>query len=195
MLFINGKPLSLRNMSKFNHPNDGTRSLFGSVLVVEVIEAIRDWRDATSSAGVLIGAVALCYYVKLRQTSDADFLFPLAEDIPAEVPGFKRASATTFVHQKTLIQIDVLVASAIGLTSELADAIVSAAIEVDGFKVGSREGLIAMKLGRFKLRDQADIAGLLQLGPVDLRPFPLDERQRRNFETVVIAAEKENVRE
>ena len=123
------------------------------------------------------------------------FFFPLAEDIPAEVPGFKQGTATTFVHQKTLIQIDVLVASAIGLTSELAHAIVSAAIEVDGFKVGSRQGLIAMKLGRFKLQDQADIAGLQQLGPVDLRPFALDERQRQNFENVVIAANRENVRE
>ena len=67
--------MSLRNLSKFNQPNDGTRSLFGSILVVELIEAIRDWRDATSSAGVLIGAVALSYYAKPRQTSDADFLF------------------------------------------------------------------------------------------------------------------------
>ena len=111
------------------------------------------------------------------------------------MPEFERATASTFVHQKTLIQFNVLIASAIGLTSDLANAVVSTAIEVDGFKVGSREGLIAMKLDRFKLQDQADIAGLLQLGSVDLRLFPLNERQRRNFESVVIAAKKENVRE
>lgn len=116
------------------------------------------WRDAPSNAGVLIGAVALRYHVKPRQTSDADLLFALAEDIRAEAPGFERTTATTFVRQRTLIQINVLIASIIGLTTQLADAIVSAAIEVDGFKVGSREGLIAMKLDRFKLQDQADTA-------------------------------------
>ena len=129
---------------------------------VEVVEAIRGSRNATSSDGVLVGASALWHHVKPRQTSGADFFFRSAEKIPAEVPGFERTMATTFVHQKMLIKIDVSIASAIGLTPELADAIVPVAIEVDSYAVGSREGLIAMKLGRFKLQDQADIAGLLQ---------------------------------
>lgn len=72
------------------------------------------------------------------------------------------------------------------LTRSLEDALVKkiteTSIEIDGFQVASREGLIASKLDRFRLQDRADISALLQLGPVDLSDFPLNEKQQKNLE-------------
>lgn len=65
---------------------------------------------------------------------------------------------------------------------ELAKKIIQTAKKQGNVYVASREGLIASKLERFKFQDRADINALLQLGPVDLSEFPLDEVRKKNFQ-------------
>ena len=143
---------------------------------------MKDWLKYSSNIGVLIGGLALSYYVKPRQTSDGDFLFLTVEDIPLSVTGFKRTRQSAFIHLETHVEIEVLTPIVINMTVELAKHISETAIEKDGFKIASREGLIAAKLGRFKLQDRADISALLSIGPVDLSVFPLNNKQLRNLE-------------
>jgi hypothetical protein len=71
--------------------NDGTRSLIESIMMPEVITALRNWAKAKAPS-VLIGALALSYYVKPRFTQDIDFLFAKDADVPDSVPGFTRSS-------------------------------------------------------------------------------------------------------
>ena len=101
--------MKLRNIAKCNHPNDGTRSLLESVLANEVVDALSDWKNNTdTSKYVLIGGLALSYWVKPRTTSDVDILFLSKADIPMYVDGFKRTRPGAFIHLKTHVEIEVL---------------------------------------------------------------------------------------
>ena len=61
----------LRDMSRGRDPN---RTLVESILVPELITALRDW-EINAGGGVLIGGIALSFYVPPRATQDLDFLF------------------------------------------------------------------------------------------------------------------------
>ena len=179
----------LRDLFKTNSHNDGSRSLLESILSNEVSQAIIDWKNFANKHGVLIGGLALSYYVKPRFTSDGDFLYLASLDIPTEVEKFKRTRPGAFLHKATHVEIEVLTPKSINMSDELARKIVETAIERDGFKIASRAGLIAAKLGRFKLQDRADISGLLQLGSVDLSDFPLTTTQQQNLEIALSETE------
>lgn len=171
----------LRDLQLTCEPNAGARTLLESILSNEVARAIQDWREYAGYQGVLIGGLALSYYVKPRFTSDGDFLYLAPSDIPNSVEKFKRTRNGAFQHNTTHVEIEVLTPSSINMCDELAMKIFNTAAEQGGFKIASREGLIAAKLGRFKLQDRADISSLLQLGPVDLDDFPLTDAQRENL--------------
>jgi hypothetical protein len=181
----------LRELFKCNTANDGSRSLVESILVPEVAKAIHDWKRSAGKIGVLIGGLALSFYVKPRHTTDGDFLFLAADDIPSQVPGFKRTRPGAFLHKETHVEIEVLVPQAINMTKELAQKIADTAVEKDGYKIASREGLVAAKLQRFKLQDRADINALLLLGPIDLSRFPLSDKQLANLSTALETIEGE----
>jgi hypothetical protein len=101
--------MKLRDLVKCNTSNDGTRTLLESILVPEVAKAFKDWNSNTKDLKcVLIGRVALSYYVKPRTTTDADVLFLSSEDILSEVLGFKRHHNGAFQHNVTHVEIEVL---------------------------------------------------------------------------------------
>lgn len=179
----------LRELSKCNAANDGTRSLFESILVPEVMKAMIDWKKQSKHIGVLIGGLALSYYVKPRQTNDGDFLYLLRSDIPTEVPGFKRTRPGAYLHKETHVEIEVLIPKAINVSNALATKVVATSVEKDGFRIASRAGLIAIKLGRFSLQDRADISALFKLGALDLSEYPLDEKETANLKTALAEVE------
>jgi hypothetical protein len=167
---------------KCNTHNLGDRTLFESILVPEVAKALKDWGKQTSNKGVLIGGLALSYYIKPRTTTDGDFLFLHAEDIPTEVPGFKRNRKGAFEHRETGVEVEVLTPASINMSPELAKQIIDGAITHGPFRVASKEGLIAAKLGRFSMRDRGDIDEMLQLGEVHMSKFSLSEKEQMNLE-------------
>jgi hypothetical protein len=57
----------MRKIGKMNRPNDGTRTLFESVMSPEIIAALKDWVKA-NAGGILIGGLAISHYVKPRMT-------------------------------------------------------------------------------------------------------------------------------
>ena len=64
----------MRNLFNCNFVNNGKRTLIESILVPEVAKAILDWQNEVPNVGVLIGGLALSYYVKPRSTIDGVFL-------------------------------------------------------------------------------------------------------------------------
>lgn len=174
--------MRLRDLLGCNFVNDGKRSLAESILVPEVAKAIADWQKAVPNIGVLIGGLALSYYIKPRSTIDGVFLFVSDAEIPIEIPGFKRSRPGAFLHKVTHVEIEVLTPEKINMPKALAEKIVSTAVQHNGVKVASREGLIVSKLLRFKLQDRTDISELLKLGPVDLSSFPMTQKQKENFQ-------------
>jgi hypothetical protein len=178
--------MKLRDLMKANFPNDGTRSLLESIMIPEVEAAFKDWKKNSSDLKfVLIGGIALSYYVKPRSTTDADLLFLTPEDIPATVNGFKRTRPGAFQHNQTHVEVEVLTPTAINMSQEIAQAIFDNSKSTDGIKVASPAGLIVSKLGRFNLQDKADIGALYELGPVDLSPYPIPKEWEAKYQTLV----------
>lgn len=178
--------MKLRDLSKANYQNDGTRSLLESIMIPEVDKAFRDWcAENKDTKFVLLGGVALSFYVKPRNTTDADLLFLFPEDIPLYVEKFKRHRPGAFLHKQTNIEIEVLTPASINLPQEVAQAIFDTAKIENGIRIASPSGLVASKLGRFKLQDQADIDALLDFGGIDLAPFPLPPEWLEKFNSLV----------
>lgn len=180
--------MKLRNLLNCNYPNDGTRTLFESILVPEVEKAFKDWKKHASDAKcVLIGGCALGYYIKPRVTTDSDLLFMTANEIPLFVETFKRIRPGAFMHKETNVEIEVLVPESINMPVEIAQAIYDHAKIEDGIRIASPSGLVASKLSRFKLQDQADIQALHELGNIDLSPYPLPQSWIEKYDNLVKA--------
>ena len=178
--------MKLRDLLKCNTVNNGTRSLLESILVPEVAKAFKDWNHNTKDLKcVLIGGVALSYYVKPRTTTDAVVLFLSTEDIPVEVIGFKRHCKGAFQHNVTHVEIEVLTPQSINMSEQLAKEIYDNAKVIGGVRVATQSGLIASKLGRFKLQDQADIEELWKLGDVDMSVYTMSDEWKDKLDKLV----------
>lgn len=171
----------------FNRDNkDLSRPLLESIIVPEVTSALKKWIGLSDIPGILIGGLALSFYAKPRYTADIDVLFLSDRDIPDQIPGFKKIRSHSFQHNDTHVEVEVLSPSFLGLPEELVKKVTETAIESGGMKVASPSGLVALKLFRDSLKDDADIQDLLLTGKVDLQPFTpwLNQQQIERFENI-----------
>lgn len=171
----------LRDISKMRTANDGTRTLFESVMIPDIIPALRDWSQA-QAGGVLIGALALSYYARPRMTQDVDFLLLSNEHVPRSVSGFTRSGHDAFEHEGTKVKIDLITTKVAHIAPEIIHQVFYSAVESDGIKIASASGLVALKLHRLSMLDKADIIALVKTGRVELRGFSLADEKRRAYE-------------
>lgn len=173
-------------IEKLLRVNDGTRTLFESVMVPEVAAALKDFhRAGGTNKAVLIGGLAVSFYGLPRTTMDVDFMFLSPSDVPNEVQGFKKIRAHAFQHNQTHVEIEVLDPSYLGLPQDLVQAVFDTAVTMDGMKVASKSGIIALKLFRMKRYDQGDVEQLAALGDIDLTPFHLSQDKIDVYNRVV----------
>jgi len=166
----------------YHYNIDGRRTLTESVMSPHVLKALNDWSRAGVQNCVLIGGLALSYHGKARYTEDGDFLFLSPGDFPDEVRGFKRTRPHCFRHNDTHVEIEILDPEFLKMDPVQAKKIFDTAIESDGLKVASREGLVVSKLGRFNRRDQGDIEHLVELpGSVDFGDWSLTDDQKKKL--------------
>jgi hypothetical protein len=200
------KPIEItgiRNLAKMRHINDSehTRTLFESVMMPEVVMALQDWIRG-GAHGVLIGGTALSYHVRPRFTQNLDVLFLQSSDIPALISGFKRTRPSAFQHNKTHVEVEVVSASkptsgsfwgrapeGTNLPPEIANFVYQTAIPSNGLKVASESGIVAMKLFRLSLQDQADIVALIKTGRVNLDQVMRPADKRTAFDQLVSDAQ------
>jgi hypothetical protein len=182
--------MKYRDLIKMQGPNDGSRTLFESVMSTEVIAALENWKKANVN-GVLIGGLALSYYVKPRSTQDIDVLMLSDADIPKNVFGFKRTRKHAFQDNVTHVEVEIVTPEYVKMPIELAKQIFDTAVEENGFKIASAGGLIAAKLGRFNIRDRGDIVDLIKCCDPDISNFLLTKDQKKKYKQCVKDAEKE----
>lgn len=169
-------------VDKCHTVNNGTRLLTESVIVPEVLMALKDWIKQADHSYVLIGGLALSYHSVPRYTQDVDVLYPNKFSIPVDVVGFKQHRGGAFQHNKTHVEIEVVSPESFTtITPNLVQAVMSTSITVQGVRIASREGLIALKAeakrtGAKHAQDVADIMHLLEIGPIDITPFPLSNQ-------------------
>ena len=177
--------MKIRDIIKMQNCNDGTRSLFESIMAVEVIQAFKDWTK-THNEGVLIGGLALSYYASPRFTQDIDFLILSKNEIPVQVKGFTRIRDHTFQHNKTHVLVDLITPAHKNIPEHIARKVIETAIEKNGIKIASTDGIIAIKLFRLAMRDKADIISLIKTGHVgNLSEFNLPPEKIKEFHELV----------
>lgn len=174
----------IRNISKMNYHNDGTRTLFESVIYPEIILALKDWKENSIKNCVLIGGLALSHYVKPRTTIDIDMLFSKDEDIPNRVLNFKRNRIHAFEHNKTQVEVELLTPDFIKIPLNVIQSIFSTSITSDGIRIASPSGLVSSKLFRFNRQDQADIEQLIKYCDIDLLSFNLSQIEIDKFDSI-----------
>lgn len=176
--------MKIRDLIKTNIINDGSRTLFESILVPEVGLALSDWKKYCNK-GVLIGGSAVGYYCKPRSTTDIDLLFLTQEDIPKQVEGFKRIRTGSFQHNKTHVEVEVVSFNSFNTVSQLlVKQVIDSSIESNGIKVASQSGLVALKLCRMSRYDYGDIWSLIETGKVDITHFDISDEQISKFNQI-----------
>ena len=178
---FNKKKYKPRNIGKMVSVNDGTRSLEESIMSYEVICALKDLIKYNKNECVLIGGVALSYYIKPRFTQDVDILILNESDMPNIILNFENCKNNTFKHNKTLCIVDFFLSETINIEKHIVKAVFDTARFVDGIKVASPSGLVALKLRRFNPRDRADIYELYKYETIDLLPFHLSNELMKKF--------------
>ncbi len=195
------KLFGLRPLRDMRVYSSRVTSLEHVALVPEVQHTLLAWVKAKTGShapGVLIGGLALSFYVKPRETTDVDLLFLSPADVPGprEVPGFRRHRPSAFQENQTHIEVEVTtVASFNGnLPPAVAQKVFATAVNHSGMKVASLEGLLALKLcssfsteKRRFLTDCGDIENLLNSVPTppDLKEWPLEPRHFERYEKII----------
>lgn len=155
----------------YSNKHQGPLSVFESVVVPEITAAIRDWIGSADVPGVLIGGLAVSFYARPRSTMNVEVLYVTDEQIPDSIPGFKRIRSHTFQHNETHVEVEVLSSNFLGVSKGLVQEVVKNAVESNGMKIASNSGLVALKLHRGGLTDQADIEQLILSGDINLNPY------------------------
>lgn len=179
----------MRNLYKFKWLNDGIRTLNESIVYPEVEQTLNDWKkySNTKETSVLVGGVALSFYLKPRPTEDLDLIFLSVDDIPDDIYGFKRSREHSFRHIITHVEVKVLDPDFLNKDIELFKIVFNNSILSDDIRVASPKCLIVLKLNRYIERDIADIADLIKYckyNDIDLNfdQYPLTEREFNNLQ-------------
>jgi hypothetical protein len=177
--------MKMRDLIKMTSKNDGSRTLFESTMIPEIIKVLQDWTKENINC-VLIGGLALSHHSVPRMTIDVDFLFFSENDIPDNVKGFKRIRPDAFQHNKTHVEIELLSGEFLKISPLVVKKTFETAISSNGLKIASASCLVALKLYRLSMQDKADIISLLKTGNVsDLTEFNLPDNMMDNFHKLV----------
>ena len=176
---------SKRVVRSWYHNNDGTRTLFESIVDPDVELAIKQWKKSAGDTGVLIGGLALSYHAKPRQTMDIDVLYLNQKQIPDKVDGFKRIRDHAYLNLDTHVEIEILDANFLNINAGLVQTVIDNAVNTGGMPVADAGGLIALKLQRGNRRDLGDIETLIPCQP-NIEPYReyLTDVQIETFEQI-----------
>lgn len=179
-----------RSRLKRKWKNDGFRTLNESIIHKEIIQALDDWKKYNNSDCVLVGGVALSYYLVPRLTEDLDLIFMTENDIPTTVVGFKKIREHSFLHLKTHVEIEVLTPEYLNKSIKMFKTTFEESIESDGIKVANPRALIALKLNRFKSQDKTDIENLLNYCKennmsLDMTNYDLNKNEVNNLNSLL----------
>ena len=124
------------NRKKSKWKNDGIRSIYESIIPKDVIVALDDWKSSNTSNCVLIGGIALSYYIKPRYTEDINLIFLTDEDIPLSVYKFRRNRKHSYEHIKTGVEVELITPEYINKDNSLFKNVFETSIESDGINFG-----------------------------------------------------------
>jgi hypothetical protein len=181
---------AMRNVSKMRTVNDGTRSLFESVMLPEIVIALREWNSAAPEC-VLIGSLGLSYYVKPRMTQNIDVLMLSDSCIPDQVAGFRKMHPHAFRHDETNVGVNIVTPEHVAINPAIIQRVFATAVENDNIKIANPSGLVALKLFQNSIQAIADMVQLINTTKVDITGFELPPVGNERFLEASRIAERE----
>jgi hypothetical protein len=167
-----------------NSINNSVKTLFKSIVVTDIIQALIDWNNNFHGNWILIDSVAVGYHIKPKVTKEIDILFSSRQDIPCKVTGFKRTRLCAFQH--TITQIEVITSEFIkNLPNDVVQKVSETAIVSNNIKIASPSGLVTLKLHRMNRFDEDDICDLIKTGKVDLIGWPISPDKLEIYYNIV----------
>jgi len=175
--------------SKTKWKNDGFRSLYESIGNTSIINCLKDLQKHDNSNNVLIGGLAVSYYLRPRETDDVDLLFLSENELPSYIIDFKKIRPHAFKHLNTHVEVEVLTGSFLKICDELVNKVFENYNEIDGIKIASPVELIALKLGRFSDKDKMDIKELMLYCienkiTIDYSDYNLSDKDLENYNSI-----------
>lgn len=146
----------LRKIGKMNHYNDGSRSLFESIVNYDVLLALRQLiarNDVTDT--LLIGGLAVSYHAKPRFSNDIDIL--VLDKRNRQYKYFKNN-----LYKRKNITLDVYDIGDLGITQEHFNFLKQTEIFSNGMPIPSPTGLMSLYLKNFTLKNKVDAEMLIQ---------------------------------
>lgn len=177
---------NFQNFSKLNENNYGSRNILESIPIPEIREAISDLIKDNFIDFVLIGGLALSYYIRPRATMDIDILF-LNNSIPNKIFNFKKNRKHSFQHNKTHVEVETLDSDFLNIPENIIKLIFKNSITDKDYniKIADVCGLIVSKLFKFSRQDQADIESLLLYqNDIDISIYNLEQKYLDRFLTI-----------
>jgi predicted nucleotidyltransferase len=171
---------------KLNENNNGNRNILESIPIPEIREAILDLIKDNFIDFVLIGGIALSYYVRPRSTMDIDILF-LNNNLPDKIFNFKKNRKHAFQHNKTHVEVETLDGKFLKIPEYVINFIFKNSITDKDFdiKIADPSGLIVSKLFRYSRQDQADIESiLLYTDSIDISTYNLEQKYLDRFNLI-----------
>ena len=155
-------------------------------LYPDVQHALDTWRDKHIDS-VLIGSLAMSMYGPPRPTFGVGVL--CVNPPPRTIRGFVRTGPFSFEENITQVAVKILTSDSMSIPVSVVHEVFRTAITLDGMKVASREGMIALKcygwLARHRRRkDEADLETLLGKDTVLGPEWELTDEQRQLIETL-----------
>lgn len=153
--------------------------MFENIKMPEVRKTVQDWiANGGNKNAVLIGGIALSFYVRPRQTEDADFLYLKVTDVPEEVQGFRKHRNLAFENKNTGVEVEVLNPQVFpSMPRHIFVKVFETAVTHGTLRVASVEGLVALKLYSSRSKDEADIIAILRKHTLNMSGWKLDLRR------------------
>ena len=165
-------------------------SLEEAVFDHDVRRTLADWATATGTMSrrpVLIGAMAVNFYIRPRFVSEIVMLAPLGFDVGL-IDGFEQSAHGLVRHRNTGIALELVYSDAGLLPQSLFDQMIASCIIKDGITVASREALITWFLhkqarDRIPFESLAFVQALLEHDPaIDLSQWAIGPEFERALE-------------
>ena len=167
---------------------DDVRNLTRHASGMPLSEAISDFAACLAGSDIqwaLCGGIAVGVHARPRGTDDIDIILndeASLEQVLRRITGFKKTRDHAVTHKRTGVEVELLTPAFINVNPAIISTAISTATRNRmgsvTIPVVTRDGLVALKLGRGNDYDRGDIKAVIRMGgDVDVSAYPLGEKE------------------
>lgn len=183
------------NRIKSRWKNDNCfRTLYESITSKKYLFALDDWREnCTVSEYILIDGLVYGYYSKPRASNELDLIFLVKDDVPQNIPKFKKKNEDTYIHIKTKVEVKVVNYKTLNKSLSFYNKILENSITSDDIRIASPESVLIYQIIKKSKRENIKYYSDLEISiiasyiyannlSVSLKDYELTNKEKSVFE-------------